>query len=177
MDEARIDKIHDAHETLVDILFADTSIDVNDERVDDEDVDDHGGSSMLKDVTAAVDICRCDPCRCDPLLNDCSVSCNPIVFDKAIDPVAAVAAAASGCNCSCSQRAKDRSSERPRCSGSAGSGAEAADVSQIKLSLLPRHSQDIVTCSPATDPDPCCIVVCLKHLNRQFSMEKPHCCV
>jgi len=167
-------------ETLDDILFSDTPI--------QPDVSNVGSSNMLKDVAAAVDICNCNPCRCDPLLNDCSVSCNPIVENKTKEVKSG--GGGSGCGCSCNSKLKNASESLQNNSlsdfsvGFPFDSPSGNEVDQIKLPLLSSHSQDIVsTCSmpvsadAGSDTADCCIVVCLKHLKRQYPIERQHCCV
>ena len=160
------------HETLDDILFADAPIQPDIANVDVE-------SNLLQDVAAASDICRCHPCRCDPLLNDCSVSCNPVVESEP------KVATPRGCGCSCSSKPNvvDSKNDQNNSMSNFSDGCtletpSGNDASQIKLSDVPSHSQDIVSSylPAASDPDDtCCIVVCLKHLKQQYPKEKHHC--
>ena len=160
-----------------DVLFPHSSVSSND--FSDEN------NQLLKDVTAAVDICRCNPCRCDPLLNDCSVSCNPVLDGDVPNNFPN----SNGCGCGCGKKKDGNTASQPRnscCSQTSESenrshvscgcscNSSEAEVGQIKMSL-PCHSQDMITCS--SDPDPCCIVVCLKHLKQQYLMDRPNCCV
>lgn len=137
---------------------------------------------LLKDATAAADICRCNPCRCDPLLNDCSVSCNPVV-----DASAANQPPASGCGCGCKKKEEPVTnkavSRMSGCGCNCGGGASASsshenigELSPIQFPVMPCHPQEALPCSQPTDLDPCCIVVCLKHLKRQLLIDRPKCC-
>ncbi len=143
---------------------------------------------LLKDVTAAADICRCNPCRCDPLLNDCSVSCNPIVEESKKEPEAS-----SKSSCCGSGPKKPSSSggccgsidKKPAPSGGCGCrcGQPAVNNDPVPVEPVPPpsldhcHSEEAPSCSQSnSDPDPCCIVVCLKHLKRQYLMDRPKCC-
>jgi hypothetical protein len=113
-------------------------------------------SALLKDVAAAADICRCNPCRCDPLRNDCTVSCNPVA--EPYEPAPEICSPevprkSGGCGCSCGRT--------PRSS-----------TPLVAMSCSQQQQQQ------ETDADPCCIVVCIKHLKRQCVVaERPHCCV
>ena len=123
---------------------------------------------LLKDVTAAADICRCNPCRCDPLLNDCSVSCNPVVEEQRKEDggcCGSKKSAGSGC-CGGGGAAKNKSSSSGcPCSGRSETAAASADPLEV-----------VESSEPPDALDPCCIVVCLKHLKQQFRMERPKCC-
>ncbi len=143
--------------------------------------------NLLKDVAAAADICRCNPCRCDPLLNDCSVSCNPVV--DASDPNQPATTTGGGCGCGCSKKEGAVANKTVRrmggcgcnCGGGGASGASSSlenqgELNPSQLSVLPYHPQETSSCSQPSDSDPCCIVVCLKHLKRQFLIDRPKCC-
>lgn len=140
---------------------------------------------LLKDATAAADICRCNPCRCDPLLNDCSVSCNPVV-DTA-STVNQPPVSGGGCGCGCNK--KDEPSPNKAVNRMSGCGCNCSGgptassshennggLSPIQFPVMPCHPQEALPCSQPTDSDPCCIVVCLKHLKRQFLIDRPKCC-
>ena len=115
-------------------------------------------SALLKDVAAAADICRCNPCRCDPLRNDCTVSCNPVADQgELVAEICSpdVSRKSGGCGCSCGRA--------PR--------ASTPLVSAMTCSQQQQQHHE-------ADADPCCIVVCIKHLKRQCVVaERPHCCV
>ena len=119
---------------------------------------DDASNEILKDVTAAVDICRCNPCRCDPLLNDCSVSCNPVVDIVTEDPQ----------HLSPASQATAAGQEKPACSCSCASKA----ASQMLASITSCQARQ----SDQQGSDPCCIVVCLKHLKQQYLTDRPSCC-
>lgn len=140
--------------------------------------------NLLKDVAAAADICRCNPCRCDPLLNDCSVSCNPVMDASTTDQPQTKA---GGCGCGCSKKdgqvANKTLSRMSGCGCNCGGGGSASstneanvDIDPLELPAKSCHSQEILPCSQSVDSDPCCIVVCLKHLKRQFLIDRPKCC-
>ena len=161
------------------------------EHIDFEEIEPPSDNiSLLKDVTAAADICRCNPCRCDPLLNDCSVSCNPVVEPE--NPSSASSPEGEkkgGCGCGCGSkknaskaetRPPDRGcgcscSSRPSPQENNSQEPPAAPVQLYQAQELPS------VCSPPLDAaaDPCCIVICLKHhFTRQYLMEnRPNCCV
>lgn len=160
-----------------------SQMDQSEELMDEEDRD-----RLLKDVAAAVDICHCNPCRCDPLLNDCSVSCNPVVDSLTEDSNQPRATAGKGCGCGCGKKSTtnepmaSKSASRMtgcgcNCEGSAPP-ASHGDVNSVQhLASMPScHPPEALPCSQSTDPDPCCIVVCLKHLKRQYLMDRPKCC-
>lgn len=146
-----------------------------------QDVSMEEHDRLLKDVAAAADICRCNPCRCDPLLNDCSVSCNPVV-DSSADPNQP----AGGCSCGCSKNESavaNKASRMGGCGCSCGTSASSSlentngQLGQLdQLPALPYHPQESLPCSEPLDSDPCCIVVCLKHLKRQYLIDRPKCC-
>lgn len=134
---------------------------------------------LLKDVAAAADICRCNPCRCDPVLNDCTVSCNPVVETDVVGESPAPSKT-GGCNCGCAcgkkkdaAPAKTVNPSHGGC-GCATSGKDPIDISSLPLSVL-QPREGCTTQAPG-DSDPCCIVVCLKHLKRQYLMDRPKCC-
>lgn len=142
---------------------------------------------LLKDVAAAADICRCNPCRCDPMLNDCTVSCNPVV-DGSSATTNIPSSGGGGCGCGCSKKEADIASKPVArlggCGCSCGAGASASsplesgdDLSALQqLPVMPFHPQEALPCSQPSDSDPCCIVVCLKHLKRQLLIDRPKCC-
>ena len=154
-------------------------------------VEEGGGNHdrLLKDVTAAADICRCNPCRCDPLLNDCSVSCNPVVDESVSDPDPPPMTVGGGCGCSKKGKTVQKKSvtqTKSGCGCNCGKAPAAVaiesppdssgELDSIQFPVLPCHPQETPSCSQTPDTDPCCIVVCLKHLKRQFLLDRQKCC-
>ena len=138
---------------------------------------------LLKDATAAADICRCNPCRCDPLLNDCSVSCNPVVDASDANQTSSKPPTSGGC---CGKK-EGTAATKPAgrvggCGCSCGTSSASSslenhvEVDSNQHSVLPYHPQEALSGSQPSDSDPCCIVVCLKHLKRQFLLDRPKCC-
>lgn len=143
----------------------------------------NANDNLLKDVTAAADICRCNPCRCDPLLNDCSVSCNPVVEPESQPSTSSSSGGVKpgGCGCACGSKKRENKVEtRPpdRGCGCSRPSQESSQEPAPPVQLCQSQDSSPV-CSPLSDPDPCCIVVCLKHLKRQYLQDsRPHpCCV
>lgn len=146
---------------------------------------------LLKDVAAAVDICHCNPCRCDPLLNDCSVSCNPVLDSLSMDDSSQPqTTTGKGCGCGCGKKpsnepvANKSASRMTGCGCNCESGPSNSALEnngelnpvQHPASMPSCHQTEALPCSESSDADPCCIVVCLKHLKRQFLADRPKCC-
>ncbi|KZS14681.1 putative Metal-responsive transcription factor 1 protein [Daphnia magna] len=146
---------------------------------------------LLKDVAAAVDICRCNPCRCDPLLNDCSVSCNPVLDSSSMEDSSQLqTTTGKGCGCGCGKKPSNEpvvnksASRMTGCGCNCESGPSNSALEnngelnpvQHPASMPSCHQTEALPCSESSDADPCCIVVCLKHLKRQFLADRPKCC-
>ncbi len=156
--------------------FHHSQMDQSEELMDDQDRD-----RLLKDVAAAVDICHCNPCRCDPLLNDCSVSCNPVVDSSSTEEPRT----GKNCGCGCGSKKTTESMANKSANRMTGCGCNCegnspltGDLNSVQhpVSMSSCHPLEALPCSQSADSDPCCIVVCLKHLKRQYLMDRPKCC-